>query len=167
MSKYVTIWVHGHVLRLASIQRQTLKFMPKGKKSIWTLVQELRENSCTVCAPNRILLCTLSLFFFFPGCTKDTCISFSRYWPSRGAALHSPGCCFCLQKTSILRENGRKIEGESLQILSHFPWFSVRLQHEKKGLLWKDYLLMYICDFQPVSCLLLIVSVSGWAHLWE
>lgn len=65
MSKYVTIWVHGHVLRLASIQRQTLKFMPKGKKStIWTLVQELRKNSCTVCAPNRILLCTLSLFFF-------------------------------------------------------------------------------------------------------
>lgn len=51
--------------------------------------------------------------FFFPGYTKDTCISFSRDWPSRGALLHRPGCCFCLQKTSILRENRRKIEGES------------------------------------------------------
>lgn len=87
-------------------------------------------------------LCTLSLFFggqgegvcalfFFSG-TKE--LSFSLYWPSRGAVLCAQATAFVYRRHKrhiFSTRMERKLKGNHFQILTHFLWFAVRLLHLK------------------------------------
>lgn len=128
MLKRVTIWVYGHVSRLASIQRQTLKFMPESKKCTkWTLAQP-------------------------PQCTPRT-HAYHFHFTDQAGELRctAQAAAFVYRRQAFSARMKGKLRRNRPQILRNFPRFSVQLQRHRRGLLCKDYLLMYILE--PASCL--------------